>query len=228
MKIAKLFLFMVAFALTSNGCGNASIGDSSNELEGKLPDPKLKSKVSIEETLNLRKSIRLFQDQPLSIEQISQLLWSAQGITHSRGERLFRTAPSAGATYPLETYLFTASGGYKYNPVDHSLKKVFEDDLRTALSEASLGQTAVSNAHAVFVFTYIEERTAQRYGERAYRYICMEAGHVAQNIHLQAVALGLGSVPVGAFTDEQVAEIMQLPEDEIPLYIIPVGYSAEE
>lgn len=228
MKTTKLFLLMVAFVLTSNGCGSASIGDSSNELEGKLPAPKLKGKMSVEETLNLRKSIRIFQDKPLTIEQVSQLLWSAQGITHSRGERMFRTAPSAGATYPLETYLFTASGGYKYNPVEHSLKKVYDEDMRTALSEASLGQTAVSNAHAVFVFTYIEERTSQRYGERAYRYICMEAGHVAQNLHLQAVALGLGSVPVGAFTDDQVAQILNLPEDEIPLYIVPIGYSGEE
>ena len=91
-----------------------------------------------------------------------------------------------------------------------------------------MGQTSVSNAHDVFLFTYIEERTSQRYGERAYRYICMEAGHVAQNLHLQAVALGLGSVPVGAFTDDQVAQILNLPEDEIPLYIVPIGYSGEE
>jgi SagB-type dehydrogenase family enzyme len=128
----------------------------------------------------------------------------------------------------LETYLFTASGVYKYIHKDHSLTKVLEDDLRKQLSDASLGQTAVSDAHAVFVFTMIEERTAQRYGERAFRYICMEAGHVAQNIHLQAVALGLGSVPVGAFDDNQVSEILKCNEGEVPIYIVPVGYETME
>jgi len=228
MKTNKLISLMVALVLTSNGCNNAKVVGSNQELEGKLPAPKLMGEISVEEALNLRKSVRKFLDKPLSIDQISQLLWSAQGITRTRGELKLRTAPAAGATYPLETYLFTASGGYKYNPADHSLKKVYPDDMRIELAQASHGQTSVSCAHAVFVFTYIEERTSQRYGERAYRYICMEAGHVAQNIHLQAVALGLGSVPVGAFTDDKVAEIMQLPENEIPLYIIPVGYSAEE
>ncbi len=145
-------------AMLTSGCGGTSIGDSTNNLEGKLPAPKLKGKVSVEETMYLRKSVRLFKDKALTIEQISQLLWAAQGVTHSWGERQFRTAPSAGATYPLETYIFTASGGYKYNPVEHSLAKVFEDDLRMNLSEAALGQSAVSNAHAVFVFTMIVKR----------------------------------------------------------------------
>jgi SagB-type dehydrogenase family enzyme len=228
MKSKNYIPIIFAFAIIFTGCGSTSLGDSSQNLEGKLPAPKLKGHVSIEETLNQRQSIRQFQDKPLSIEQVSQLLWAAQGITHSWGERKFRTAPSAGATYPFELYVFTSSGGYKYNTVEHSLSRAFDDDLRKAISEASLGQTAVSDAHAVFVLTMIEERTSQRYGDRAYRYICMEAGHIAQNIHLMAVALGLGSVPVGAFNDEEVAKILSIDEGEVPLYIIPVGFPLEE
>jgi SagB-type dehydrogenase family enzyme len=228
MKKLNLISILFAFAIVFASCESPSIEDSTNNLEGKLPIPKLKGKLSLEETVNLRKSVRLFQDKPLTIEQVSQLLWAAQGITHSWGDRQFRSAPSAGATYPLNLYLFTASGGYMYNPLEHSLSKLINVDLRKTISEAALGQTAVSDAHAVFVFTMIEERTSQRYGERAYRYICMEAGHVAQNIHLQAVALGLGSVPVGAFDDDKIAEIIKCTENEFPLYIIPVGFEAEE
>lgn len=228
MKTLNSVTFLIAFVLLLSSCQDASIGDSTKNLEGKLPMPELKGKISIEESLNLRKSVRLFQDTPLAIEQISQLLWAAQGITHNWGDRQFRTAPSAGATYPLEIYIFTASGGYKYNPLEHSLTQEFDSDMRKPLSDASLGQTAVSNAPAVFVFTMFEERTAQRYNERAYRYICMEAGHVAQNIHLQAVALGLGSVPVGAFEDDKISEILNCKEGEVPIYIVPVGYEEFE
>ncbi len=208
-------------------CETPSLGDSTQNLEGKLPAPATKGKISLNQTLNQRQSVRQFQDVPISIEQLSQLLWAAQGITHSWGERKFRTAPSAGATYPFELQVFTASGGYKYNNLDHSLTKTFDKDIRKELSAASLGQTAVSDAPAVFVLTYFLERTAQRYGDRAYRYVCIEAGHIAQNIHLMAVALGLGSVPVGAFTDVDISGILKCEEGEEPLYIIPVGYAVE-
>lgn len=228
MKPLKNLTMIVLLVIASCGCTSNSGGNSTDSLEGKLPEPKIKGKISLEETLRLRKSVRSFQDKNLSIEQISQLLWAAQGITHNYHERLFRTAPSAGATYPLETYLFTASGIYKYNPVEHSLSRVSNEDKRKALSEASLGQTSVSDVPVVFLLTMIEERTSQRYGERAFRYICMEAGHVAQNIHLQAVALGLSSVPVGAFEDSAVAAVIGCPENEFPLYIVPVGYEKVE
>lgn len=228
MRTIRKISILIAVSLLLGNCQQPSIGNSTENLEGKLPNPILKGKNSLEESLNLRKSVRIFQDKPLTIEQVSQLLWAAQGITHSWGDRQFRTAPSAGATYPLETYLFTASGGYKYNPFEHSLTKVFENDMREDISKVALGQTSVSNAHAVFVFTMFEERTAQRYNERAFRYICMEAGHAAQNIHLQAVSLGLGSVPVGAFEDDKLLELLGCSEGEVPIYIVPVGYEAEE
>lgn len=228
MRKQIFVLLMFTLGLILSSCSQPSAGSSSDDIEGKLPDPKHKGRISIEETLKHRESVRQFEDSPLTIEQISQLLWAAQGVSHSWGDRTFRTAPSAGATYPLETYLFTQSGGYKYNPANHSLTKTFDKDLRQELSDVALGQTSVSDAHAVIVFTMVENRTAQRYGERAFRYICMEAGHAAQNIHLQAVALGLGSVPVGAFNDNELAELLECLEEEVPLYMIPVGYQAQE
>ena len=227
MKTLRLLPLFLWFAFTLISCQTPSLGDSTQNLEGKLPAPVLKGKVSLNQTLTLRHSVRQFQDVPLSIEQLSQILWAAQGITHSWGERTFRTAPSAGATYPFELQVFTASGGYKYNNGDHSLTKTFDKDIRKELSAASLGQTAVSDAPAVFVLTYFLERTAQRYGDRAYRYVCIEAGHIAQNIHLMAVSLGLGSDPVCAFTDADISEILKCEEGEEPLYIIPVGFAVE-
>lgn len=228
MKKIKNLIMITLLTTATISCGNSTGKTSSDNIEGKLPNPKLKGGISLEESIKQRKSVRSFEDKVFSIEQISQLLWAAQGITHNYHDRLFRSAPSAGATYPLETYLLTASGVYRYNPVEHSLSRIFEEDKRLALSEASLGQASVSSASAVFVFTMIEERTAQRYGERAFRYICMEAGHVAQNIHLQAVSLGLGSVPVGAFNDSDVSAVLGCPDNEFPLYIVPVGYEKLE
>ncbi len=222
-RIVFLNLILIAIIIGCNPNAGSNL-NSSSKLEGKLPQPSLKGKMSTEEAIYKRASVRLFQNRPVSIENISQLLYAAQGISHSYGERQFRTAPSAGATYPLETYLFTPSGVYKYNPLEHSLSRLFEDDKRSQLSEASLGQTAVSSAPVVILFTMVQERTEKRYGERAFRYICMEAGHAAQNLHLQAVALGLSSVPVGAFYDEQVAGVLGCPNNEHPLYIVPIGY----
>ncbi|MFP4556469.1 MAG: SagB/ThcOx family dehydrogenase [Bacteroidales bacterium] len=228
MKKQILIPTMISLFFTFGACSSPSAGNSADNLEGKLPDPKHKGRITLEETLKHRESVRQFENKPLTIEQISQLLWAAQGISHSWGDRTYRTAPSAGATYPLETYLFTKSGGYKYDPENHSLTKSFDKDLRQELSDVALGQTSVSDAHAVIVFTMIEERTAQRYEERAFRYVCMEAGHAAQNIHLQAVAFGLGSVPVGAFDDNELAKLLECSEEEKPLYIIPVGFQAQE
>jgi len=129
---STLLSAVLSFAFMVSSCGTpASLGNSTLNLEGKLPAPSTKGKVSIEETFTLRKSARQFQDKPLTMEQISQLLCAAQGVTHSWGERTFRTAPSAGATYPFETYLFTASGGYRYNIAEHSLTRVFDNDVRT-------------------------------------------------------------------------------------------------
>lgn len=192
----------------------------------KLPAPKLKSAVSLEETLQERRSVRDYSNAALTLEEVSQLLWAAQGMTSSRGGR---TAPSAGATYPLQVYLVAGnvenltSGVYKYNPQKHDLSKIKEVDARKELADAALNQEWVELAPASIVLAAIYERTTTRYGDRGIRYVHLEAGHSAQNVCLQAVALGLGSVPVGAFDDERVITVTSISSRETPIYILPVG-----
>jgi len=197
-----------------------------SEIEVKLPEPRHDSAVSIEETLVKRRSVRDYTGEPLTLHEVSQLLWAAQGTTNPRG---FRTAPSAGATYPLEMYVVVgdvenlAEGVYRYKSAEHKLVKVLDGDWRAQLAGAALGQSWVKEGAVNIVFTAIYERTTRRYGDRGIRYVHMEVGHAAQNIYLQAVALGLGTVVIGAFRDDQVGEILKLPQNEHPLYIIPVG-----
>lgn len=193
----------------------------------KLPKPKYKSEISIEEAILKRRSIRTYKDIPLSIYELSQLLWSAQGITEKRLG--LRTAPSAGATYPLEIYIVVGkvtnleSGIYRYNPEKHEIILLYRGDKRIELSNAALGQSSVKFAPITIVITAIYERTTKIYGERGIRYVHMEAGHVAQNIYLQCVSLNLGTVSIGAFKDEEVRKILNLPKNEHPLYLMPVG-----
>jgi len=189
----------------------------------KLPIPRKKGEVSVEETLEQRRSKRSFTPKELSWEQISQLVWAAQGIV----KRGFRTTPSAGALYPLEVYLVTKEGVYHYKPESHELEPTLEDDVRSQLCRAALHQEFIEEAPVDIVIAAVYQRMEWRYRERAARYTHIEVGHAAQNIHLQALALGLGSVPIGAFHDEQVQRVLSLPKNEQPLYIIPVGYPAE-
>ena len=192
----------------------------------KLPEPQYDSDVSIEQSLLNRRSIRSYTGEPLTLQEVSQLLWAAQGITDPRG---FRTAPSAGALYPLELYLVVGdvedltSGVYRYEPDGHQLVKTMDGDRRTELARAALGQGSVKEGAVAFVFTGVYERTTGKYGDRGIRYVHIEVGHAAQNLCLQATAMGLGVVTVGAFYDEQVTELLNLPEKEQPLYIIPIG-----
>jgi len=186
-----------------------------------LPEPRTDSEISLEKTLAQRCSVRQYTDQTLTLEEISQLLWAAQGITRDWGGR---TAPSAGALYPLEVYVATPEGLYHYLPQGHQAKKLSQKDLRQALARAGLNQSAIHDAPAVFVIAAVYARTSGKYGERAERYVKLEAGHVGQNILLQAVALGLGGVPIGAFHDDQVQGILSLPADHEPLYLIPLGH----
>jgi SagB-type dehydrogenase family enzyme len=192
----------------------------------KLPAAKLQGTVSIEQTLARRRSVRDYSGKPLTLEELSQLLWAAQGITAAWGAR---TAPSAGALYPLEVYALAgnvqglAPGVYRYVPKAHELVLIIAGDLRAQLANAALGQDAVRTAAVDLVITAVPTRTTTKYGERGHRYVLMEVGHAAQNVHLQAVALGLGSVPIGAFDDQKVTTLLNLPKAEAPLYIIPVG-----
>ncbi len=190
----------------------------------KLPEPKYSSDVSVEEALKNRRSVRSYKDEALTIEEVSQLLWAAQGLTREWGGR---TAPSAGATYPLDTYLVVGSvinlqpGVYKYDPEKHSIELTLKKDVRKDLAEAALGQSFIWQAPIDIVLAAVYRRTTGRYRERGNRYVHMEIGHVGQNVHLQCETMGLGTVMVGAFNDEQVKKVLGIEAE--PLYIMPVG-----
>lgn len=188
-----------------------------------LPAPRTHSTRSLEETLAGRRSVRTYTDAALALSDIAQLFWAAQGVTRSWGGR---TAPSAGATYPLEIYAATAEGVYRYLPSRHRADVTTSEDIREALWAAGLHQAWIREAPVTFVITARYERTASRYGTRAERYVKLEAGHAAENLLLQAVALDLGGVVIGAFDDGAVAQALHLPAQEEPLYLIPVGHPA--
>jgi SagB-type dehydrogenase family enzyme len=191
-----------------------------------LPHPCHESATSVEKALLSRHSTRSFRPDPLSPGEISQLLWAAQGVTHNRG---FRTAASAGALYPLETYVVAGTvrdlppGIYRYLPEKHQLLHVRAGDIRGALCKASLGQEPVCEAPASIVFSVAFARTTGKYGKRGIRYGHMESGFAAQNVSLQAVSLGLATVVIGAFDDQEVSRVLSLPAGEEPMFIIPVG-----
>jgi SagB-type dehydrogenase family enzyme len=222
---------MLIVVMLIGGCGTTDEGVDMPDLGAAvvtdridLPQPEVTGGGSLADALARRRSVRVYQPRPLDMADISQLLWAAQGVTSSTGQR---TAPSAGGLYPLELYLVTESGRYHYDPNRHQLEVLGEDDVRTELSRAALSQEAVEEAAAVFVVAAVYSRTEQKYGERAERYVKLEAGHAAQNLLLQAVSLGLGAVPIGAFHNDEVQEVLDLPNDHEPLYLIPVGHPAE-
>jgi SagB-type dehydrogenase family enzyme len=188
-----------------------------------LPAPSLSGTVSLEQCLVERRSVRSFTDQALSLEEISQLFWAAQGRTHDAKKR---TSPSAGALYPMEVYLVTEDRFYQYRPGGHRAAVLKEENLIGPLASASFS-SFVSEAPAIFVLTVVYERLEEKYGERSERYAKLEAGHVSQNILLQAVSLGLGATPVGAFGDVAVQVVLEIPSNHEPLLLIPIGKPAE-
>jgi len=198
-----------------------------NQTEIILPLPNKASKTSIEEALLKRRSVREYKDQPLSLKEVSQILWAAQGITAPEWNG--RTAPSAGALYPLEVYLVVRKaegirpGVYQYLPKEHKITKILEDDISAKLARAALGQSPIADAACNLVFSADFSKTISKYGERGIQYVYMEAGHSAQNVYLQVQSLGLGTVVIGAFSDKEVKKLLNMPEKETPLYIMPVG-----
>jgi len=187
-----------------------------------LPAPECKGSTTLEEALAGRRSIREFKQARLTVRELSQLLWAAQGITSLDGRR---TAPSAGAIYPLEIWVASGSGLYHYEPRQHGLTQYLEGDLRPELCRAALMQEAVAQASAVLVIAAVFERMARKYGEqRTPRYVYLEVGHVAQNLLLQAAALGLGGVLIGAFNDRELERVLGLPGNQKPLCLVPVGH----
>ncbi len=191
-----------------------------------LPPPQRESPTSIEEALLRRRSIREYRQEALSLKELAQLLWAAQGVTDPGG---YRTAPSAGALFPIE--LFVAAGNvnevpagvYKYVPDRHWLVMGLHGDRRYSIYTAALMQDPIRRAEAVLVFAVVYERTTRKYGERGIRYAQIDVGHAAQNVYLQCVSLNLGTVAIGAFFDVGVKKAIGAKDDEVPLYIMPIG-----
>ena len=219
------------------GSGMSAQGrDDGTGSRGPIPLPREMASggLALEEAIERRRSLRRYSDQPLSLEELSRLLYSAGGITQPRTG--FRAAPSAGALYPLELYVVAnraqklGLGIYHYLPESHALETIREGDFfSNAVAVAALGQAVITQAAVVFVLTAVAERTRAKYRARAERYICLEAGHVGQNVCLAATALGLGSCPVGAFLDEELNHILGLDSSrESAIYLIAVGRVREQ
>lgn len=216
-----------ALLFTMSGASEPAFAQDTKDIT--LPAPRLDGTVSVEKALNGRRSIRAFADVPITLADVSQLLWAAQGITGTRGERELRTAPSAGALYGLETYILAANvtglaqGFYRYTPKGHTITFLMPGDLRPKLSDAALKQSCLTGCAAVIVFATVYERISKKYVERGVKFAHMEAGHASQNVYLEAEALGLGTVAVGSFMEGEVKTILGLPADQEPLYMMPVG-----
>jgi len=239
-------IYLLLFILCSlTACKNSENGDQAQskltKVEGPqltyiLPSPQTNGTVSVEQALENRRSRRDFIDKAISAEQLSQILWAAYGVTNaipdnpSLGGGL-RTAPSAGALYPFEIYAVIGkvngieAGVYKYIAKDHKIIRTIDRDIREELSAVALGQEFLKKAPVTILYSAIYSRMTQKYGDRGRdRYVCMDLGHSAQNIYLQAETLNLGTCAIGAFVDSKMAELLQLTEEEEPLYIMPVGH----
>lgn len=220
MRVILLCLLSISLAVS-----HMTLGKEIDQRTS-LPPVESKGDLSLEEAIQLRRSVREFGRGRLDLADVSQLLWSAQGITARGG---FRTAPSAGALYPLELYVVVGdieglpAGVYRYLPETHELVHVASGDLRRPLASAARGQSSVRRAPAVLVIASVYKRTTGKYGQRGRRYAHMEVGHAAQNVYLQSTARGLGTVFVGAFDDTEVQDVLGLPPDHEPLGLMPVG-----
>jgi SagB-type dehydrogenase family enzyme len=227
MRKTLNWLGVILIFLSIVGCDQpktSPVGKNNSNLI--LPTPLYDSQTSIEEALQARRSVRDYSPAPLTLTEVSQLLWAAQGFTHPNG---LRTAPSAGALYPLEIYLLVGNvtdlpgGVYHYIPGAHELIPTIEGDFQNNLFEAALQQSAVKDAAIVLVISADYERTTVKYGQRGIQYVHMEVGHVSQNVYLQVESLGLGTVFIGAFYEDEVKAVLQLGEEETPLGLMPVG-----
>jgi SagB-type dehydrogenase family enzyme len=204
-----------------------------------LPSPTLDGHCSIEKTLASRRSVRDFRDEPISLATLSQLLWAAQGVTRKMGKPDWwtgtewqggmRTAPSAGALYPLEVYVVAGNvdglppGIYKFRPLTHDLQTVSLGDMRTQMVTRPPGQSWIVKAPCLLAFSAVFSRVEGKYAERAPRYVHIEVGHAGENVCLQAIALGLGTTVMGAFKDDALRKVIGMPDTESPLSFMPVG-----
>ena len=195
-----------------------------------LPTPSWEGTVPVERAIKQRRTVRSFAARALNLEQLSQLLWAASGTTDNRGFK--RAAPSAGALYPMDVYVVAGkpsvaqleAGVYHYEPGTHHMSLVAQSDLRSAVARASLSQMWMAGAPVTMVITAQYSRITGKYGKRGIRYAMIEAGHIGQNIFLQAQALGLDAGIVGAYHDDRLIDLMNIPLDHEPLLLMPVGY----
>ena len=229
--LGALFILTLLMVPLATACGDedkAAVTEEPMERVQLVP-PQHRSDTSVEEALFNRRSVREYTGEALTLAEVSQLLWAAQGTTDRKG---FRSAPSAGALYPLEVYLVVGDvtglspGVYRYAPDEHEILRVAPEDRRDQLARAAGDQEWVKEAVVDLVFTAVPERTTSKYGDRGIRYVHMEAGHAAQNVYLQAETLGLGVTVIGAFDDDRVHEIVAASAEEQPLYVISVGRKA--
>lgn len=192
-----------------------------------LPEFCVQAVLPYEELLWRRRSVRAFAPRPLTLQHCAQLLWAAQGVSDPAG---LRTAPSAGALYPLELFLVVGqvtgldAAVYRYEPTGHLPAVHLAGDQRTALAAAAHGQSWVAQGAVVLAIAAAYQRCARKYGERAARYVPLKAGHVAQNVRVECTALGLGTAPIGALDDDAVRRVLRLPAGLDPLYLLPVGH----
>lgn len=226
MKFNVFRVFILAVFISS-ACFVVLKQASAAETLVKLPQPEYKGKLSVEEALYLRRSTRSYSADPLTLKEAGQILWAACGLNFDGISGATRTAPSAGATYSIELYLVAGSieglepGVYRYDRDRHALELLRAGDVRAELSEASRNQKCVLEAPAIIVLISTTSLTTVRYGERGMQYIFLDAGHIGENIHLEAESLGLGTVAVGAFSEERVAKILGVTGT--PVYLMPVG-----
>lgn len=191
-----------------------------------LTEPNTTGEISLEKALAERRSVRNFSQKELTYQQIGQLAWAGQGITDN--SRRFRTAPSAGAIYPITLYFATSEGVFTYNAEEHTLQQIIQGDITNQLTLAAFGQNAVGNAPCKIIIAGSARKLAAKYQTNARKYLLLEAGHVAQNTLLQAVALDLAAVPIGSFNLETARQLCKMPRNMEPIYIIPVGHLAEK
>lgn len=233
--IVLLSIFLVVYLayplLLKTGGGNQSrvvLGTYN------LPEVQISGGMSVDQAIQSRRSVRSFSSTPLTLQDVSQLLWAAQGITDS--ERSYRSTPSAGHVFPMEVYLVVSDSGvkdleagiYHYNPYNNTLEKIVEGDQTSNLSMAAHGQKWVDQAPVSLVVTGNYQKMKDKYPDKnlSTRFVDIEAGHIGENIYLEAVSRGLGTVAIGSFYDDQMISLLKLPSNETPIYIFPVGYQA--
>lgn len=223
---------MPFFSFRESMAGKADGTNGRRERQMNLPKPKLTGDVSVEQAIKHRRTIRSYLSKPLTLEQLSQMFWAAQGITEDRGYK--RSAPSGGALYPMDIYAIVGDNGveglkagiYHYDPHNHSAVLITEGDFRKDVARTALSQMWMASAPLNLVITSEYRRITSKYGSRGERYAMIEAGHIGQNIFLQAEALGLRAGIVGAFHDNDLIRVMNIPRSHEPLLILPVGYGA--